>query len=66
MPEPYDKTLFSPWGLFRGNDIYWLGMARDEQAAWVIGLGWPDESELAAAKSAGIYAAPVGLTKRKK
>ncbi len=65
MREPYDKTTYSPWGLFRGNDIYWLGMARDETEAWIIGLGWPDQEEIDAAKNRDwIYAAPVGLVPR--
>jgi hypothetical protein len=63
MPEPYDKTVFSPWGLFRGENIYWIGMAENERDAWVIGLGWPSEEEIADCKSQGILASPVTLTK---
>ncbi len=61
MTEAYDKSTHSPWGLFRGDDIFWLGMARGEADAWSIGLGWPDQEEIAAAKTRRIYAAPVGL-----
>ena len=65
MREPYDKSTHSPWGLFRGDDIYWLGMARGSADAWTIGLGWPDQEEIDAAKKRdGIYAAPVGLVPR--
>ncbi len=66
MPEPYNKSTHSPWGLFRGDDIYWLGMATGEAAAWAIGLGWPSQEEIDAAKARGIYAAPVGLVPRAK
>lgn len=64
MPQPYDKSQFSPWALFKGNDIYWLGMASGEDQAWTIGLGWPDAKEIAAAKAEGIYATKVGLRPR--
>ena len=66
MREPYDKSTHSPWGLFRGNDIFWLGMARGEEETWTIGLGWPDQPEIDAAKTRGIYAAPAGLVPRAK
>lgn len=64
MPEPYDKTLFSPWGVFKGNDIYWLGMARDADETWTIALGWPSQEEIDYAKSQGLYAASVGIVPR--
>jgi len=55
-PEPYTK-IFSPWGLFRGEEIVWIGMALDEEAAWKVGLGWPSSEEIAEAKAKGVYAA---------
>lgn len=62
--QPIDKSVYSPWALFRGGDIYWLGMVRGEAEAWQIALGWPDKTEIDDAKSRGIYAAPVGLVPR--
>ncbi len=66
MLDPYDKRTHSPWGIFRGNDIYWLGMAQGEEEAWTIALGWPAKEEIDAAKSQRIYAARVGLVPRTK
>ncbi len=34
----------------------WLGLARDENNAWQIALGWPDQQEIDAHKLAGWYA----------
>lgn len=62
--QAIDKSLYSPWALFRGDEIFWLGMVKNEDEAWQIALGWPDEAEIKDAKSRGIYAAPVGLVPR--
>lgn len=62
--QAIDKAVYSPWALMRGEELFWLGVAKNEAEAWQIALGWPDKAEIDDAKSRGIYAAPVGLVPR--
>lgn len=50
-----------PWALFKGEDIYWIGLAESENAAWTIALGWPDMEEIAAARAGGMFATRVNV-----
>jgi len=61
MENPYDREVYSPWAVMRGDEIYFLGMAKDEKDTWTIALGWPDEDEIHDAKSRGLYAIPVEI-----
>ncbi len=59
--QPIDRTVYSPWALLRGDDIFWLGMVKNESEAWQIALGWPSKEEIEDAKARGIRAMPVGI-----
>jgi hypothetical protein len=56
-PKP-PKHVF--WSIVRptGN-IFWLGVADDENAAWAIALGWPHDEDIIARKVEGWAARPV-------
>lgn len=60
--QAIDKSVYSPWALLRGEEIFWLGMVKDEDEAWQIALGWPDKEEINDAKARGIRAIQVSLT----
>lgn len=45
-----------PWVVVAPSGLSWLGLARDENNAWQIALGWPDQQEIDAHKLAGWYA----------
>lgn len=59
-----DKPLM-PWVVVGSQGVYWLGHSRDEEGAWDIALGWPDQQEIDLRKQEGWYAAEATVTWRK-
>lgn len=46
-----------PWVVVSTTGVHWLGHAKNEDHAWQIALGWPDEPEIMFHKKLGWYAA---------
>ena len=55
-----------PWAIYdRTGRLVFLTLADWEDDVWRWHLGWPDASEIAAAKKRGLYATRVDVLERK-
>lgn len=64
--EAYEKGPTRAWAILNKNGaLMFLTFARDEESVWTWYLGWPDESEIAAARQRGMRCVQVNVTENK-
>lgn len=59
------EQLRTPWVVVSPAGVVWLGHADNEQQAWSVALGWPDDEEINNCKARGWYATEATVTWRR-